>query len=323
MRQPPTVFSITEPNIGDDFQAIAYDDILGVRCKRHDRDFMAETDPESKLILHGWIMKPKVPLGASDPPRDIWENKLGCAGSPKYGFSFPPRARRVLCISMHATEPFRKWLEESPGARSWFSGREVGCRDKVTLEYMESIGAKSWLSGCATLCIKPRPKKRLGPPMAVDLYVPEERLPGWGRRGLRKRRLPWGLERWMARTLPGGCPRWLARPTQYVDMGTPEARRQEIAQQVLQQYADAEVVFTRRLHVALPCVALGTPVVLVAWKGITATERSRLQAASQYIRLVEEEELPELPEPPPIDVVAVEATRKAIREKVEEFSGQP
>ena len=37
----------------------------------------------------------------------------------------------------------------------------------------------------------------------------------------------------------------------------------KLAQQVLNQYAKAKLVITSRLHCALPCLALGTPVVLL------------------------------------------------------------
>ena len=58
-----------------------------------------------------------------------------------------------------------------------------------------------------------------------------------------------------------------------------EKRMQEV-EELLKTYQSAHIVFTNRLHVALPCLALGTPVVLIHKKNF---EEDRLGTYLQYV----------------------------------------
>lgn len=123
----------------------------------------------------------------------------------------------------------------------------IGARDTATLRMLEKAGVESYFSGCLTLTLE-RPDVPRGD-LVVLCDVPE------------------GPAEFVKQRNKG--------PVQSVtqsgyDTQTP-ARRFEIASELLKLYASAKCVVTTRLHCALPCIAMNTPVLLIN----TATDRNR------------------------------------------------
>jgi len=172
----------------------------------------------------------------------------------------------------------------------------IGARDPATLELLQAHGVDAYFSGCLTLTLQAAPRARQGV-ILVDvsdavisglpahlsrdaLLIEHVRAPGVG---MAARRLAGD---WSAASLwtdkVGPASGWLGRIT--ID---DVARRPELlspllfprvdraedslravhelahAEALLELYAGAELVVTSRLHCALPCLALGTPVVLI------------------------------------------------------------
>ncbi len=138
----------------------------------------------------------------------------------------PPGRARCLFVGFHAHDP--QVVPKAPTL-------PVGCRDPWTLGLCARQGIDAWLSYCATLTFEPPAGRRGQRVLLVD--VPEAELP----------RLP---------------PEVAAgrRLTHYIGPG---ADRRAAANRRLHLYARARWVVTTRLHVLLPCAAMGTPVVFI------------------------------------------------------------
>lgn len=136
------------------------------------------------------------------------------------GEDAPPR-RGATCLFAGVSGPhFRSRQYLRWMARSPYP---IGARDPFTVEQMRIAGLPSTLIGCATLTLPRYDGPRAGV-YSVDYPGPGERL------------------------------------SHHISRGDSVARQWEMALQALARYRTAEAVYTSRLHVALPCLAYGTPV---------------------------------------------------------------
>lgn len=253
MKYGVIVYSNTK-NIGDDIQSYAASKLLPQVDYYIDREQMdifrpLENEPVN-TIMNGWFMY----------------NKLAWPVSP---------CINPLYISMHF------WKHDALGIGSDFLdefGREdlcahgpVGCRDTETRQMLEENGIPTWLSGCVTMTLKPiYPKTEGG---YICLVNVSERLEKWVRT------------------------RYTDEKFIVVDQEAENMVRQEAdwaerfanVEKLLTLYQNAKFVFTTRLHCALPCLALGTPVVLVSQQDIAET--GRFDGLRQFVRCAAEEDL--------------------------------
>jgi hypothetical protein len=133
----------------------------------------------------------------------------------------PPRAGAPRCVLAGVSGPhFRK-----QAYLRWMkaAGHPVGARDRETVSALTAAGIPTSLTGCATLTLPRYDGPRKGV-YSVD-------CPGPGQ----------ALTHTISREL-GVASQW----AQALDL--------------LERYRTAEAVHTSRLHVALPCLAFGTPV---------------------------------------------------------------
>lgn len=103
------------------------------------------------------------------------------------------------------------------------SNKIIGARDPGTAEFLNSLGINSEFVGCASLLFEEYIGKREGV-ISVDFNGPGTKMTHW-------------------------C--------------SPEDtwnKKWKIVENYLNLYKKAEAVYTSRLHVALPCISMGTPV---------------------------------------------------------------
>lgn len=213
-------------NLGDEIQAIAARNLL----PRVDAVLMREAlerEPAEgtvRLILNGWFMH---------EPRH-WP---------------PHESIRPLVISIHITERRRSrrrfWtrpastLMLSPEGRAWFNRHgPIGARDEATLRLLQRHGIAAYLSGCLTLTLT-------RPSVVKGAHVVACDLPA---------------------SVTNELQRQVGQPIKIVtqmDDGTLYRERMAKAGQLLELYASARLVVTSRLHCALPCLAMGTPVLFI------------------------------------------------------------
>lgn len=212
-------------NIGDDIQTYAASLLVDnpVFCNREKLD---EINDSTRLLCNGWFLE----------EANHWP---------------PSHHIQTLFLSFHISNK-NKIAMTSGKALAYYKLHEpIGCRDYNTLEILQKHNIDAYFSGCLTLTI---PKYE----------------------GLR------GNEIIFADVLRSNYTKNYRKTI--VDRMIPEKYRDEISfvshisknlktldvtdrmnnvEQILNRYAKAKVVFTSLIHCALPCIALGTPVIFI------------------------------------------------------------
>jgi len=235
-------------NLGDDIQSLAASqflprvDLLVERDRLH---WYSDCDA-AFVIFNGWFTH-----------QPVWP---------------PPDAIHPLFLSFFANDAQR--LIASSYAGFFRRYEPIGCRSQETVRAFRDIRVAAYFSGCLTLTLPRQDVERGNDVYIVDLD-PEFRslIPSRLRssivqishelprpndlRDLRMHALQLGLRAVskMANTAPDeGRVRLYRRLHDY---------RAQRASELLQTYARARLVLTSRLHCALPCLALGTPVIFL------------------------------------------------------------
>lgn len=217
-------------NLGDTIQSLAARRFLPRTDVLIPRERLAEPpggrDDPVRMIMNGWFMH----------DTDFWP---------------PHPAIEPLLISMHFVQGgrprLRRWVRSriermlsGEGAAFLRRWGPVGARDFFTLEQLERRGIPAYHSGCLTLTL-PRRDGVVRTDAIVACDLPPDALAYLRRIATRPV---------VEVTHLGG---------EHLDA----AERDAAAHGLLDRYAGAAVVVTTRIHAALPCLALGTPVLLV------------------------------------------------------------
>jgi hypothetical protein len=177
------------------------------------------------------------------------------------------------------------------------SHEPVGARDLWTRDLLQAAGVDAYFSGCMTLTLG----RRANRPRRDHVCGVGFAAPAW-------RRLRAGVGR-----------RWIAvshedRVTKSFD------DRMTKAAELLTLYAHAKCVVTNKLHCALPCLALGTPVLLVT----SARDSYRFSGLREFLHICTPENLLDGDaafdfDNPPANKDAHLACRKSLIETVNAF----
>ena len=217
-------------NIGDDIQNYAVKQFLPQIDYLIDREDLADFESEDHepvaVILNGWYMHNKFNW---PPSKDIYP----------------------LCISMHFSQ--NDYLGVGYNFLNGVGGEylknyaPIGCRDRSTLLALENKGIEGYLSGCATLTLPRKKKNSLNKEYVCVVDIPED--------------IEKNIEKYL-----DGSEIELKKVTHWVDYKrypiSWESRMEKV-EKLLDIYQNAKCVVTKRLHCALPCLAMGTPVLLV------------------------------------------------------------
>ena len=221
------ILNFTTDNIGDDIQSYAAAQFLpSIDCviDREGLDSFDNSDEPVKAIMNGWYMYDK--------------------------FNWPPSADiDPLWVSVHISEADNFGIGEKflsgPGGAYLRQYAPIGARDESTLEMLRRNGIGAELSGCLTLTL-PRCAnvEMTGEILLVDVDPASEQT-------IREQ---FPNERYVSVTHAVN-----AETYRFLTM----KERMEKAKVLLRRYQGAKCVVTSRLHCALPCLALGTPVLLL------------------------------------------------------------
>jgi hypothetical protein len=248
-------------NLGDEIQTLSAAQFLpriDILIER-DRLNRYRNGPEVFVIFNGWFGQPSWP-----PPESI---------SPLFVAFFS--AYPQLLIDKKFVAYFKRH-------------EPIGCRSLSTVEAFHKIGVDAYFSGCLTLTIQREPAARTDQVYAVDvdpdLYaslVPEyirETAVHLSHEGLPSDFTLLDKAKWTAAHLGlRGIYKWDSDGSVLGGAGEKlnkfrHSARVSKAQQMLTLYNSAKLVITSRLHCALPCLALGTPVILLR-RGIKSDPR--------------------------------------------------
>ncbi|MBI1371011.1 MAG: hypothetical protein GC162_20445 [Planctomycetes bacterium] len=228
---PFALLTYSTTNLGDDIQSLAAAQFLPRVDALLDRDHLDEyrADDPTALICNGWwAYRPTT-----------WP---------------PPQKIRPLLTSIHirqqgpALDRFT-----SPDLREFYERHgPVGCRDRFTLERLERAGVPAYFSGCLTLTFPRYDGPRRDHVVFADPFGPGEFARTCANVG----------DRWW-RSIPESIRHNTTFVTHHVEASCPKPKRFALARALLETYRQARLVVTSRLHAALPCVAMGTPVVLI------------------------------------------------------------
>lgn len=273
-----------EVNIGDYIQQLAAKQFLGEAETFVEREEIDAYDGEEvRMILNGWFMH-----------------------HPEH---WPPSEKIApLFVSFHMTSEAAPQLMAR--GSSYFRRHEpIGCRDRATLRALSTAGIRAEFTGCLTLTLglAYRSATRNGKAYIVDPVLTGGRK-GWDasrlrdfftaifRRGKMKtlaRRM--GRKKCSFHTLLRTAtfyneysayidPALLLTaeyPTHAYKKGKEKiwdnAWFMEEAERVVRKYAAAQLVVTSRIHCALPCLGLETPVVYVEHADDSEAGRCRME----------------------------------------------
>lgn len=221
------ILNMATDNIGDDIQSFAAARFLPTVDCVIDREALDGFDNGGepvKSIMNGWYMYNK--------------------------FNWPPSADiDPLWVSVHISESDYFGIGEKfltgPGGEYLRQYAPIGARDESTLEMLRRNGIDAYLSGCLTLTLPRNDNaEKTDEILLVDIDLADEQCI---RQHFPKERYIFVTHRVDAETY-----RLL-----------PMKERMEGVNALLRRYQSAKCVITSRLHCALPCLALGTPVLLL------------------------------------------------------------
>lgn len=237
-------------NVGDYIQSLAARQFLPRVDQYVNRERLDEYGgPGIKLIMNGWFMH-----------------------QPEH---WPPSPNVTpLFVSFHLTKRAAAMVLTERGV-AYLKKYRVGARDTFTLKVLQEKGIDSYFSNCLTLTLGRSYTHRPG----TDVYFVDV-LHKWHFIG-RRRRL---LRKVFSDELIDSAIRIQHRhPAR--EYPTEESRF-ELADQYLRLYQNAKLVVTSRLHTALPCLAMGTPVIFVdGW--VRTKERIRFEGVREMLNMVE------------------------------------
>jgi hypothetical protein len=165
---------------------------------------------------------------------------------------WPPHpAVRPLLVSMHLSDQMTasgfsaaESLVVGANARWLRQHGPVGARDLWTLDILQTNDIPAWFSGCLTLTLQ-RPADLVRTDSVVLNDVSDA----------------------VADFVSSRIALPMKRTTHAETRVVSARRRFAMAESLLREYAQARFVVTSRLHCALPCLALGTPVLLIPPSG--------------------------------------------------------
>lgn len=225
------LLSYSTTNLGDEIQSIAARQFLPAINLYVDRDQPQRVPPDlngpCKLIFNGWHTR-----------------------NPE---NWPPSPNLApLLISIHLTATLHPVnaqklvpstvLLEGASLEFFRAHAPIGARDLWTLELLQAKNIDAYFSACLTLTLGTDDDRPRGD------YICAVDLP------------PRVLEALRARA---GCP--VVSTTHRDDAGGTTEQKMLRAERLLNLYAHAKAVVATRLHCAMPCLALQTPVLFLPW----------------------------------------------------------
>ena len=245
-------------NIGDDVQTLAAKNILRSVDQYLDREALNSYDGEKiKLLCNGYFMK--------DPS------------------NWPPSENiDPLFVSFHVSS-----LNEceshmiNPSLKAYYQQREpIGCRDKRTMNLFKSQGIDAYYSACLTLTLEAEKDiQSSGEIIFADAFL-KQKSNDYESYFIDKM-VPSSLKNKVSIIYHEQARNHLSIE-----------ERMRTTQDLINRYAAADIVFTSRIHCALPCLALGTPVYFMDLGYDRKGGKSRFDGITDLMHVIEQKHFP-------------------------------
>lgn len=254
--------SNNEVNIGDYVQSIAARQFLPHVDKYLEREHLdRRLDEEFKCIMNGWYMN-----GVNWPP------------SPEIN---------PLFISFHVNSKAEHILLSEKSIQYLKQHEPIGTRDIRTMNLLKERGVNAYFSGCLTLTLGKTyaTTENSGEIIFADPYIYEN----FAGKVVRKIRRIMGCrfnEDLMKKKIRNRYKNILSND--FLDKFSVTTQIEKMpktydhekyfkeADELLKRYARARVVITSRIHCALPCLAMGTPLIYIHSERESEEHNSRL-----------------------------------------------
>lgn len=238
-------------NVGDNIQSLAAKQFLPQTDVLINREKLADYKGDKvKLIMNGWFTHN---IHNWVPSQDI----------------------NPLFVSFHMNNTAAPFMLSDNGIAYLKKHEPIGCRDQFTADTLKAKGIDAYFSGCLTLTLD---SYKVGDALRNDeIYIvdPLYNYP-------RPNKVFYNLKSIIKSTLNGKIfqlnknkkhlKKFISKDVLnsaiYVNQEPPsntysDDEKFEMAESLLKKYAKAKLVITSRIHCALPCLALGTPVIFV------------------------------------------------------------
>jgi hypothetical protein len=252
-----------EYNVGDYVQSLAAEQYLPQVDEYINREGLSDyTGQDVKMIMNGWYMQ--------NPEK------------------FPPSDKITpLYVSFHLNSHIKDRFLTERAIEHMKKNGPIGCRDFHTKRVLEEKGIDCYYSGCLTTTLD---KKYFSDKKTDEIYfadpffnmtdlkeiftdpkkVIKRAIKGDFNRAQNKKQL---LKKLFSKSIN--------EKAIFVSHKYPESHSEEkrfaLAAEILHKYASAKLVITSRIHAALPCLALGTPVIFLNYGSFDATDLCRFE----------------------------------------------
>ena len=261
-----SVYNGEVQNIGDYVQALAASQYMpSVDGFVNREELSAYNGDECKMIMNGWFMH--------------------------HPENWPPSERiKPLFVAFHLNESVKSQMLTKEGIDYLKKHEPIGCRDQYTASILSEAGVASYFSGCLTLTLgnKYRTDEKSQDVIVVDPMIPGSKsffdllkdsitfithLPSVLKISNKLYPAKKGLLKYVYTSRFFRCyTKWIEKEdlvnaiyiqqeTEYYISGfNSDYERLKEAERLVQLYSKAKYVLTSRIHCALPCLGLGTPV---------------------------------------------------------------
>ncbi len=238
-------------NVGDNIQSLAAKQYLPRVDEFINREELADyKGGPTKVIMNGWFthnIHNWVPSDDIDP----------------------------LFVSFHINNTAAPHMLSEKGIAYLKKHQPIGCRDQFSADTLKAKGIDAYFTGCLTLTLDTY--KVDDSLRGDDIYIvdPLYSYPSWEKVTYNYKRFLRSIQNGKIFKL-GDKKKHLERfidadllkSAIYVNQEPPagkytDAEKFAMAEDLLHKYAKAKLVITSRIHCALPCLAMGTPVIFV------------------------------------------------------------
>lgn len=251
-------------NMGDEVQSLAAARLLPrvdhFVPREEVHQFTAPGSGRVKLICNGWFT----------PEPEAWP---------------PSPSVDPLMVSFHATHKrgADRQLISQQHADFYRRVAPIGCRDNGTRQKLEALGIDSYFSGCLTLTLD----NPFGPDVERDGILVVDPFYMFN-----------GPRRYEQDCLDILIPERVRPEVEFITQWRPKGAMPPVEQKfkeaeaLLERYARAKLVVTSRIHCALPCLAMGTPVCFLDIGYDTGSLRDRFDGIMGLFNVVDGSHFP-------------------------------
>ena len=281
-------------NIGDYIQAVAASQFLSKTDTYIERERLSSYRGEPvKMIMNGWYMhQPE-----NWPPSDLIN---------------------PLFVAFHINSSVKEQMLSDESIAYLKRHEPIGCRDTYTMELLRSKGVDAYFSACLTLTLGQKYRwegERNGKCCFVDPYIGEvgsmkwllkstfyafchfkmvykqaERMYG-KRKGMIKRTLKasgflWINNQIFSREIIENASYSYHEDNDVKSLCPTNAEKIAYAESLIKEYAQASLVVTSRIHCALPCLGLDTPVLYLHTVKLGEVSSCRLAGMMDFFTVI-------------------------------------